>query len=191
MLRARGSGRGTVALAPDFPGNKDQITSDPHQGCPRTPVETACHTPPRDVPKLGTFPLQSLLKGNTAHGRRPMQFISLAFSNWKTHWSFSKINFNKAETLCTLFSIYFKTLKSQSGQPGQEIFSSCYWAALTILVLSASAEVEHRPSQQHSTQGIGISTLLFQSCQLPAAWPQVSYFRFPNIMRSLGKNKKK
>lgn len=148
MLRPRGSGRGTVASAPDFPGNTDH--SKPHQGHPRTPEVTACHTPPRDVPKLlGTFPSPSLLKGNTTQGRL-MQFISSAFSNWKIYWSFNKINSDIAATLHPSLHEFQNSEESQSGYRGQEI--CCCWAALTILVTLCFSRgwTQPQPAAQHT-----------------------------------------
>lgn len=180
MLRSRGSGRGTVALVPDFPRNRDH--SDPPQGPPRTGDEVPCHTPPRDVPKLGTFPSLSILKGNTTHGRRLMQFISSVFSNWKIYLSFSKINSDITATLCALLSIYFKTLKSHKvDSKGRK---KIFFFLLKCINNIGPSLLQQRPSQQHSALRIR-STLFFQSCQFSVAWPQVSYFRFPNIMRSL------
>lgn len=50
----RGSGRGTVALALDVPGNRDH--SDPHQGPPRTGEEASCHILPGMFPNWALLP---------------------------------------------------------------------------------------------------------------------------------------
>lgn len=104
MRRTRASGRGTLALGFDrsfwFPPRTHQNWD-----------EAVCHPYSQGCSKLGFFALLSLFKGNTTHGRRLMQFISSAFSNWTTDWYFSNINPDIATTLCTHLSICFKTLK--------------------------------------------------------------------------------
>lgn len=176
MQRTRGSGRGTLAL-----GFDRSFWSPPrtHQNWD----EAVCHPYSQGCSKLVFFALLSLFKGNTTHGRRLMQFISSAFSNWTTDWYFSNINPDIATTLCTHLSICFKTLKGHKvdREGNLLVLLSC----INNIGPSASAQVEHRPSQQHSTLGIRSSILFFQSCQIPVAWPQISYFRFPNIIRSL------
>lgn len=121
------------------------------------------------------------------HSRRQMQV-------WGGGWHFLTEKYisllvkqtDRAAPLCLSLLLLQNSEESQSSYRGwQEKNFYCFClASLTVAVPRrlSRARMQAQPAVQHTRKQDAHSD--FQTCQLPAAWPQASHFRFPNTMAS-------